>query len=192
MRFGAVPIFVMLALVGLLPTIRLFHSVPDLKAEEREGDAMTTRPHDRSSWPRRWLLFLAVLNTVTALFGAWGLVSGALDLGHVTGRLPWDSAAVAGVALGLLVAVPNAALVVVALRRGRYIGLVGIAVGTAMVAWIVVELAFIRELSFFHPLYVAIGLLMVWAGFRVVRVDPGVPAGSSAEEHGLVRLGRDV
>ena len=189
---GAVPIFVMLALVGLLPTIRLFHSVPDLKAEQREGDAMTTRPHDRSSWPRRWLLFLAVLNTVTALFGAWGLVSGALDLGHVTGRLPWDSAAVAGVALGLLVAVPNAALVVVALRRGRYTGLVGIAVGTAMVAWIVVELAFIRELSFFHPLYVAIGLLMVWAGFRVVRVDPGVPAGSSAEEHGLVRLGRDV
>ena len=189
---GAVPIFVMLALVGLLPTIRLFHSVPDLEAEQREGDAMTTRPHDRSSWPRRWLLFLAVLNTVTALFGAWGLVSGALDLGHVTGRLPWDSAAVAGVALGLLVAVPNAALVVVALRRGRYTGLVGIAVGTAMVAWIVVELAFIRELSFFHPLYVAIGLLMVWAGFRVVRVDPGVPAGSSAEEHGLVRLGRDV
>ena len=69
-------------------------------------------------------------------------------------------------------AVPNAALVVVALRRGRYTGLVGIAVGTAMVAWIVLELAFIRELSFFHPLYVTIGLLMVWLGFRLVRVPP--------------------
>ena len=61
-------------------------------------------------------------------------------------------------------------------------GLVGIAVGTAMVAWILVELAFIRELSFFHPLYVAVGLLMVWAGFRVVRVDLGVPAASLAHE----------
>ena len=70
----------------------------------------------------------------------------------------------------------------VALRRGRYTGLVGIAVGTAMVAWILVELAFIRELSFFHPLYVAVGLLMVWAGFRVVRVDLGVPAASLAQE----------
>ena len=51
-----------------------------------------------------------------------------------------------------------------------------------MVAWILVELAFIRELSFFHPLYVAVGLLMVWAGFRAVRVDLGVPAASLAQE----------
>ena len=189
---GVVPIFVVLALVGLMPTIRLFHSVPDLEAEGRAEDSMTTRSHDRSSWPRGWLLLLALLNTATALFGAWGLVSGALGLGHVTGRIPWGSAVVAGVALGLLVALPNAALVVVALRRGRYTGLVGIAVGTAMVAWIVVELAFIRELSFFHPLYVAIGLLMVWAGFRVVRDDLGVPAVSVAEEQGLGRWKRDV
>jgi hypothetical protein len=80
------------------------------------------------------------------------------------------------------VALPNAVLVGVALRRGRTTGLVGIAVGTAMVAWILVELAFIRELSFFHPLYGAVGLLMVWAGFRVVRVDLGVPAASLAHE----------
>ena len=45
---------------------------------------MTKRSRIRSSWPRRWLLFLAVLNTVTALGGAWGLVSGVLDLGPVT------------------------------------------------------------------------------------------------------------
>ena len=78
-------------------------------------------------------------------------------------------------------ALPNAALIAVALRHGRYTGLVGIAVGTAMVAWILVELAFIRELSFFHPLYVAVGLLMVWAGFRVVRVDHDVRAAPLAE-----------
>jgi hypothetical protein len=125
---------------------------------------------------------MAVINTVTALGGAWGLVSGVLDLGPVTSRLPWGSPAVAGIALGLLVALPNAVLVGVALRRGRYTGLVGIVVGTAMVAWILVELAFIRELSFFHPVYGAVGLLMVWAGFRVVRVDLGVPPASLAKE----------
>ena len=143
---------------------------------------MTKRSRTRSSWPRRWLLFLAVLNTVTALGGAWGLVSGVLDLGPGTSRLPWGSSVVAGIALGLLVALPNAVLVGVALRRGRTTGLVGIAVGTAMVAWLLVELAFIRELSFFHPLYGAIGLLMVWAGIRAVRVDLGVPAASLAHE----------
>src|SRR4029079_13401798 len=98
----------------------------------RRDVAMTKRSPTRSSWPRRWLLFLAVLNTVTALGGAWGLVSGVLDLGPVTSRLPWGSPVVAGIALALLVALPNAVLVGVALRRGRSTGPVGIVVGTAM------------------------------------------------------------
>ena len=57
-----------------------------------------------------------------------------------------------------------------------------IAVGAAMVVWILVELAFIRELSFFHPLYVAVGLVMIWAGFRAVRLDLGVAATSLVQE----------
>jgi hypothetical protein len=129
------------------------------------------------------LTLLAVLNGVGALAGAWGLASGVLGLGPtVTGRLPWGSPLVAGVALGLLVALPNGALAAVALRRGRQTGLVGIAVGAAMVVWILVELAFIRELSFFHPVYVGIGLVMVWAGVRTVRVDLGVTAASLVQE----------
>ena len=32
--------------------------------------------------------------------------------------------------------------------------------------WIIVEFAFIRELSFFHPLYLAIGAAFVLAGAR--------------------------
>ncbi len=143
---------------------------------------MATTPRT-VSWPRVVLLLLAVLNTVGALAGAWGLASGSLDLGStVNERLPWQSPVVAGAALALLVALPNAVLAAVALRRGRYTGLVGIAVGAALVVWILVELAFIRELSFFHPLYVAVGLVMIWAGFRVVRLDLGVAATSLVEE----------
>ena len=33
--------------------------------------------------------------------------------------------------------------------------------GAATVAWIIVQLAFIREVSFFHPLYAAIGVASI-------------------------------
>ena len=147
----------------------------------------------RSPWPRRRargtpghvvaLILLAVVNAVTALAGAWGLASGALSLGDtVDDRLPWESPVVAGVALALLVALPNGVLAAVALRRRRSVGLLGIAVGSAMVVWILVELAFIRELSFFHPLYLAVGAAMIGFGARAVRLDLGVTAPSLVEE----------
>ena len=134
-------------------------------------------------WPGRTLCCLAVLNSVAALAGAVGLATGFLGLGPaLEHRLPWQSPLLGGVALGVLVALPNGVLAAVALRRGRGIGLLGIAVGTAMVVWILVELAFIRELSFFHPIYVAVGIVMVLAGVRAVRIDLGVSATSLAHE----------
>ena len=36
--------------------------------------------------------------------------------------------------------------------------------GTLVIGWIVVELAFIQELSFFHPTYVLIGATLIWIG----------------------------
>ena len=141
-----------------------------------------SRPR-RVGWPRKLLLVLAVLNSLAALAGAWGLASGVVDLGQtLTERLPWGSPVFAGVALGVLVALPNVALAVVAIRGGRHTGLAGIAVGVAMVLWILVELVFIRELSFFHPLYIGVGLVMVWAGVAAVRIDLGVSATSLRRE----------
>jgi hypothetical protein len=138
---------------------------------------MPTTTHTTARGPRLVLFWLAVLNGVSALAGAYGLASGSLSLGPTTSdRLPWGSPLVAGAALTLLVALPNGALAVVAARRSRYTGQVGIAVGAALVTWILIELVFIRELSFFHPLYVAVGLAMVWAGGRAVRLDLGVQA----------------
>lgn len=134
-------------------------------------------------WPGRLICCLAALNAVGALAGAVGLTTGFLALGPaLEDRLPWQSPVVAGIALGLLVALPNGALVAVALRRGRGTGLLGIAVGVAMVVWILVELAFIRELSFLHPVYVAVGIVMVLAGVRAVWIDLGVSATSLAQE----------
>ena len=47
--------------------------------------------------------------------------------------------------------------------------LLSTAVGALLVGWILVELLFLREISFFHPLYVAIGLAFMWAGRRLGR-----------------------
>ncbi len=117
---------------------------------------------------------LAVLNTVGAVVGALGLATGLLDLSdRAEARLPWSSPLLGGLALGLLVAVPNAALALFALRRDRRTPVAALVVGAGMVVWIAVELAFIRELSFFHPLYVAVGLVLMACGGLMTRSTAG-------------------
>ncbi|WP_208494244.1 hypothetical protein [Glycomyces niveus] len=89
----------------------------------------------------------------------------------VTGRLPWGNTVVAGIALGVIVAVPNAALAAAALRGSARCGPLSILAGVLVVGWIVVEVAFIREFSFFQPFYAALGLSQVWWGWRIGRSD---------------------
>lgn len=125
----------------------------------------------------RYLLVgaVAVFNVLGAGFGAVGLASGWLALDPpAMARLPWGSGVLAGIALAVVVAVPNAVVVVVAGRRQARCGPASIAAGVLLMGWIAVELAFIRELSFFHPTYLAIGLVQVWLGVRVVRESTGI------------------
>jgi hypothetical protein len=133
---------------------------------------------DRESTDRARHLLIAViagLNAVAATGGALGLALGFLKLDTVSAsRLPWGSTVLAGIALAMLVAVPNALLAVVAARRSAGTGPLAIGVGALLVGWIVVELAFIRELSFFHPLYIAVGVLLVWLGGGVIRTTGAV------------------
>lgn len=114
---------------------------------------------------------LAAANAVASAGGAWGLASGVLGLGGLEDRLPWGSVTLAGAALFLLVAVPNGVLAVLAWRGDRRTGRAAVATGAVLVAWIVVELAFLRELSLFHPLYAGIGLLLIALGRRTTRRD---------------------
>jgi len=120
------------------------------------------------------LAALALVNAVAAVGGSWGLASGELRLGaQVEARLPWGSTTAGAAALVLVVAVPNLALAVLAWRGDRRTGAGAVTAGLLLVAWILVELAFIRELSFFHPLYVGVGLAMIWLGRRMA--PPGAP-----------------
>lgn len=110
---------------------------------------------------------IAALNAVAALAGALGLMTGTLDLtSRIEDRLPWGSPALGGLALAVTVAAPNAWLALLAWRGDPDTGRWAVGVGAALVGWIVVQLAFIRELSFFHPLYLAIGIALVALGWR--------------------------
>lgn len=105
---------------------------------------------------------------VGAYFGSIGLVVGWLSFGdRLNGRLPMASPVLAGVALLLIVAVPFTVLAVRAWRGEQSTGPTAIVLGWGLVAWILVQLAFLREFSAFQPVYAAIGVAFVVAGRRV-------------------------
>ena len=129
--------------------------------------ALSTR---RTTWTEPVITGLAGLNALAAFAGAWGLMSGALGLdATATSRLPSDSPVLGGLALALLVGVPNLVLAWWGFVRHPWAAAGAVVVGAGMILWIVVELAFIRELSFLQPVYVMVGALMIVAGLRQMR-----------------------
>jgi hypothetical protein len=126
--------------------------------------------HRRTTWAEVVTVSLAGANAVAALGGAWGLASGVIDFGPaVTSRLPFDSPVFAALCLGAFVGLPNLALALLALARHPLAALGSVVVGAGMVVWIVVQIAVIREFSFFQPLYTWVGLMMAVVGLRQLR-----------------------
>jgi hypothetical protein len=109
-------------------------------------------------------VFAAII-AFSAYAGAIGLVSGGLSLGDVlTARLPFGSPVLGGIALALIVAVPSTWLAWLAWQADSRTDAVALIVGILIIGWIVVELAFIREVSFFHPVYLVVGAALIWIG----------------------------
>jgi hypothetical protein len=113
---------------------------------------------------RAGLAIFAAIIAFSAYAGAIGLVSGGLSLGDVTSRLPFGSPVLGGIALALIVAVPSTYLAWLAWRADPRTDAAALIVGVLIIGWIVVELAFIREFSFFHPLYLVVGAALIWIG----------------------------
>ena len=114
------------------------------------------------------LAVLAGLIALSAYGGALALITGSLNLGNTAAaRLPFHSTVVGGLALIAVVAAPNTLLAWVAARGRPRSGDLSILTGVLLAGWILVELAFIRELSFFHPIYFALGALLIWIGIRI-------------------------
>ena len=132
----------------------------------------------------RWRLAVGVvagLNAVAALGGAVGLVSGWLTLGDLTDDLPWGSTLLAGVALGLLVCLPQAFLTLLAWRRSGAAAAFSVIAGAMLVGWILVEVLFLHVLAGLQVAYLLVGLVQVGLGLLLGLHDPGLgPRGLTA------------
>jgi hypothetical protein len=115
---------------------------------------------------------LTGLIALSAYGGVVGLVGGGISLGEtINARLPYGSLFLGGIALLFFVAAPMTVAAVVSLRDLRDAGDIVIAAGLLLVAWIAIELAFIKSYSWFHPTYLGLGILVVLCGWLLDRAD---------------------
>ena len=123
---------------------------------------------------RLWLAAFAALNALAAWGGAIALVTGATDFGEsVNRRLPFDSLVLAGLALGVLVAVPLTLLACSAATGAARTDELALIVGVMLIGWIVVQVVVLRAFSMFQPIYLGVGVSFVAASKRV-KLAPGV------------------
>lgn len=116
---------------------------------------------------RPGLAALAGVVAASAYYGGVGLITGYLTLGDVvTARLPFASPVLGGLALLAVVAVPATDVAWLAARGDHGTGGAAMLAGILLLGWIVVELAFIRQVSFFHPTFLVVGGLFIWLGIR--------------------------
>jgi len=109
----------------------------------------------------------AAIIAFSAYAGAVGLAGGAADPGGtIDARLPFHSPVFGAVALTVVVGLPNTLLAVYAWRGDARTSATAFAAGLLLVGWIAVEIAFIRELSWLQPVYVAVGTSLIVIGRR--------------------------
>ena len=117
---------------------------------------------------------VAGVMAVAGAAGAVGLWGGGIDFGdEITARLPWGSTVLAGTALFLVVAVPMGLAAVAAWRGHPRAPELMVAAGLLLVAWILVEVAFIRSFAWLQPICAAWGLAVALLGRREGRRSPG-------------------
>ena len=89
---------------------------------------------------------------------------------------PFSDYLVPGLILGGLFGVGSFVVAAMGLRHDRLAPFLAFAIGCAMMIWIVAELAIIKELSFLHPTFFTVGLVIAgaavpwgWPTFRAWR-----------------------
>ena len=128
------------------------------------GTTAHQHQHPHQHQHRAGVAAFAAIIAFSAYAGAIGLISGGLSLGEFTARLPFGSPVLGGIALALIVAVPSTWLAWLAWQADPRTDAMALIVGILIIGWIVVELAFIREVSFFHPVYLVVGAALIWIG----------------------------
>ena len=102
--------------------------------------------------------------------GVVGLMGGGISFGDtINARLPFGSLVVAGAALLAIVAVPMTVAAVAAGRDTQQSPDIVFGAGLLLVAWIAVELAFIKAYSWFHPTYLVAAIVVLGLGWLMNR-----------------------
>ena len=124
----------------------------------------------RRGWEGGTLLGLLLFVGVAAVYGGTGLMASGLGMPREwLDPLPVDTWWWPGVALLLTVAVPQLAAAVLVWRRDPRAGVVGVAVGVALVLWIVVQLALLQRYFFLQPVIAGVGTVEVVLGAVWIR-----------------------
>jgi len=128
---------------------------------------LPTSAPTRATLPGRAGHTIAVgLLAALAWWGTIGLITGTMSFGHqLDQRLPLHSPVLGGVALGLAVALPATVTAALAACAAPDADRATFLLGLVVVGWIVVELAFLRHVSFLHPVVAGYGIaLALWKG----------------------------
>ena len=126
-------------------------------------------------WP--WLGAVCAGVSINAFGGAFGLASGAIDLGaDAQARLPMSSAGLAGLALVLVVGVPMGMAAASAFAGGGKSGPRAHMAGVLLVAWVAIQPAVIGETSWLQAFFGVIGVFVALRGWRMTvlanRLEP--------------------
>jgi hypothetical protein len=124
----------------------------------------TLAPERASHRPgrERAILWLEALLAIGAFAGAIGLISGGVDLGEATSRLPFGSPLFGGIALAVVNGVLPSVAFAAALRSRQWARRGHLLVGLALVGWIVLQVVTLGPpIAWLQVLYFIWGLAIV-------------------------------
>lgn len=121
----------------------------------------------RRGWAGGALLGVLFVVAANAIYGGVGLAVNGMGMPtEWLARLPVDTWTLPGAALVLTVAVPQAVAAWFVWRHDPRAGVVGLAVGAALVLWIAVQLLLLRRYFFLQPVIATLGaveMTLAWA-----------------------------
>jgi len=150
-------------------------------------------PREAVGGTRTAQIVAGAVTGVTALSGytgVMGLVGGSVSLGPETdGRLPFGSLVLTGFTLFWFVAVPMTVATLAALRPVRHANDIVFGAGVLLVAWIAVELAYLKVYSWFHPTYLGVAVVVLGLAWVAAHGD-GAEGAADRERSGVRAPGR--